>query len=60
MRNDTIAATERMEGLEDGVEKVVDVLLEDTSLVVVDSGDVGTDDISIRAAELSKPNSQHL
>jgi len=40
-----------MERLVDGIEEVVDVLLEDTRLVVVDLGNVRLDDIGVRTTE---------
>ena len=45
--DDTAAVAEVVEGLEDGIEHVVDVLLHDSGLVVVEGGDVGLDDISV-------------
>jgi len=49
--DDALAAAERVEGLVDGVEEVVDVLLHDTGLLVVDGSDVVLDDIGVGAAE---------
>ena len=40
-----------MEGLEDGIKEGVDVLLEDTSRVVVDVRNVRFDDIGVRATK---------
>ena len=50
----TSAVAEVVERLEDGVKHGVDVLLQDTSRVVVNTRDVRLDDIGVRAAEESE------
>jgi hypothetical protein len=50
----TLAVAKVVEGLVDGIEHGVDVLLEDTSRVVVDVGNVVLNDVGVGSAEESE------